>query len=86
MNNSLLSSVVLGLGIAWADYSKVTQAGLETFVVIPNPRNPKIALTHYLNVLGINGLTSFAAVETLVQFKKDQIVYVSSAARPVGTF
>ncbi|GJJ69510.1 hypothetical protein EMPS_01856 [Entomortierella parvispora] len=81
-----VNSVVLSLGLEWAEYSKVTAAQLQSFFVIPNPRNPKIALTEYLNVLGINGLTSFAAVETLVKFKKDQVVYISSAAGPVGTF
>ncbi|GJJ69511.1 hypothetical protein EMPS_01857 [Entomortierella parvispora] len=81
-----VKSVVLGFGFEWAEYSKVTAAKLQAFFVIPNPRNPKIALTEYLNVLGLNGLTSFAAVETLVKFKKDQVVFVSSAAGPVGSF
>lgn len=81
-----VKSVVLGLGFKWAEYSKVSAAALQGYVVIPNPKNPKIALTQYLNALGLNGLTSFAAVETLVKFKKDQVVYISSAAGPVGTF
>ncbi|GJJ69512.1 hypothetical protein EMPS_01858 [Entomortierella parvispora] len=79
-------SVVIGLGFSWEEYSKVSAANLKTFSVIPIPRNPKIALTNYLNVLGLNGLTAFAAIETLVKFKKDQVVYISSAAGPVGSF
>jgi len=81
-----VKSVVLSLGVKWAEYSKVTAEALRGFFVIPDPRNPKIALTQYLNVLGLPGLTSFAAVQTLVKFKKDQVVYISSAAGPVGTF
>ena len=79
-------SVVIGLGFSWEEYSKVSAASLKTFTVIPNPRNPKIALTHYLNVLGLNGLTSFVAIEKLVKFRKGQVIYISSAAGPVGAF
>ncbi|KAG0040140.1 hypothetical protein BGZ83_002643 [Gryganskiella cystojenkinii] len=81
-----VKSVVHGLGFEWAEYTKVTAQALGGFAVIPNARRSKIALTQYLNVLGINGLTAFAAVETLVKFKKGDVVYISSAAGPVGSF
>ncbi|KAG0054182.1 hypothetical protein BGZ83_011792 [Gryganskiella cystojenkinii] len=79
-----VSSIVLGSGIAWEQYTK--HSNLQGFFVIPDARNPKIPLANYLNVLGMNGLTAFAAVETNVKFHKGQVVYVPSAAGPVGSF
>ncbi|KAG0040755.1 Prostaglandin reductase 2, partial [Gryganskiella cystojenkinii] len=44
------NSIVLGLGFAWEEYTKVSGPALGAFVVIPEARNhPKIALTQYLN-------------------------------------
>lgn len=73
-----VSSIVLGPAIGWEQYSR--HSNLQGFFVIPYAHNPKIALANYLNVLGMNGLTAYAAVETLVKFHKDQVVYVPSAA------
>ncbi|KAG0030631.1 hypothetical protein BGZ82_007339 [Podila clonocystis] len=66
------------------DFPRSAIAGLS---VIEDARNPKILVYAYLNVLGITGLTAWAAVDTIVKkFKKDQVVNISSAAGPVGTF
>ncbi|KAF9082720.1 hypothetical protein BGX27_004412, partial [Mortierella sp. AM989] len=79
-----IKSIVLGIGLGWEQYTRLTNT--QQLWVIPDAHNPKVPLTEYANALGINGLTAYAAVETLVQFKKDQVVYVSSAAGPVGSF
>ncbi|KAF9178613.1 hypothetical protein BGZ49_005301, partial [Haplosporangium sp. Z 27] len=79
-----VKSVVLGFGVGWGNYVRLSNP--RALWVIPDPRNPKIALTEYANALGVNGLTAHCAVESLVKFKKDQVVYVSSAAGPVGSF
>ncbi|KAF8936628.1 NADP-dependent oxidoreductase [Dissophora ornata] len=80
-----VKSIVLGFSVGWEQYTVLTKPQQQA-LVIPDAHNPKIPLTEYANVLGVNGLTSYAAVETLVQFKKDQPVYISSAAGPVGSF
>ncbi|GJJ69425.1 hypothetical protein EMPS_01771 [Entomortierella parvispora] len=79
-----VSSIVLGSTIGWEQYSR--HSNLQGFFIIPDAHNPKIALANYLNILGMNGLTAFAAVDSLVKFHKDQVVYVPSAAGPVGSF
>ncbi|KAK3820200.1 MAG: hypothetical protein J3Q66DRAFT_439238 [Benniella sp.] len=78
-----VGSIVVGFNIGWEEYTH--QPNPQLFV-IPDTRDPRIDLTEYTNALGINGLTAYAAVKTLVKFKKDQVVYISSAAGPVGTF
>ncbi|KAG0250600.1 hypothetical protein BG011_008215 [Mortierella polycephala] len=79
-----VSSIVTGLGIGWEQYTRIANPSI--MFVIPEARNTKVPLTEYLNALGANGLTAFAAVDTLVKFKKDQVVFVTSAAGPVGAF
>ncbi|KAF9302264.1 hypothetical protein BGZ74_005579 [Mortierella antarctica] len=78
-------AIVLGSNLPWESVSRISnKAGLS---VIEDARNPKIPMCAYLNVLGVTGLTAWAAVDTIVKkFKKDQVVYISSAAGPVGTF
>ncbi|KAG0085790.1 hypothetical protein BGZ93_010473 [Podila epicladia] len=78
-------SIVLGSNLPWESVSRINnKTGLS---VIEDARNPKIPMYAYLNVLGVTGLTAWAAVDTIVKkFKKDQVVYISSAAGPVGTF
>ncbi|KAF9422661.1 hypothetical protein BGZ76_003747, partial [Entomortierella beljakovae] len=84
-NNSYpVKSIVLGLGIGWEQYTLLKNP--QGLWVIPDAHNPKVPLAEYVNALGINGLTAWAAAETLVKFKKDQVIYVSSAAGPVGSF
>ncbi|KAI1320255.1 hypothetical protein EDD11_001470 [Mortierella claussenii] len=80
-----VSSIVLGVQQPWEQYTRVAKPNLRTLIVIPDARNPKIPLTEYTNALGVNGLTAYAVAKTLVEFKKDQVIYVSSAAGPVGT-
>ncbi|KAG0324746.1 hypothetical protein BGZ99_001466 [Dissophora globulifera] len=80
-----VKSIFLGSSAPWELYTVLNSPQTQGFKV-PNSQNPEVPLTEYTNALGINGLTAYAAVETLVKFKKDQPVYVSSAAGPVGSF
>ncbi|KAF9343982.1 Prostaglandin reductase 1 [Mortierella sp. AD094] len=73
-------SLVLGFSIGWEQYTHLSSTRL--LWAIPDAHNPKISHTEYVNALGINGLTAYAAVETLVKFKKNQVVYISSTAGP----
>ncbi|KAF9312097.1 hypothetical protein BG003_006638 [Podila horticola] len=77
-----VSSVVIASNIAWEQYTVVKDA--TPYQIIPDIRNPGVPPEAYLNVLGITGLTAWAAIETLAKFKKDDIVFISSAAGPVG--
>ncbi|KAF9946138.1 hypothetical protein BGZ70_003387, partial [Mortierella alpina] len=77
-----VSSIVVGFDFGWEQYT--LQSNPRVLHVVPDAQ--QVDLTEYLNALGINGLTSYAAAESLVQFHKDQKIYVSSAAGPVGTF
>ncbi|KAF9345065.1 hypothetical protein BGX26_003582 [Mortierella sp. AD094] len=79
-----VNSLVLGFGIGWEQYTRLSNP--QALWVIPDGHNSKVPLTEYSSALGINGLTAYAALETLVKFKKDQVVYISSAAGPVGGF
>ncbi|KAF9385026.1 hypothetical protein BGX21_001166 [Mortierella sp. AD011] len=79
-----VKSIVLGFGIGWEQYTRVSNT--RTLWIIPDPHNPKVPLIEYLGALGANGITAYTAVEALVKFKKDQVVYISSAAGPVGGF
>ncbi|KAF9343983.1 hypothetical protein BGX26_004950 [Mortierella sp. AD094] len=81
-----VKSLILGHSIGWEQYTRLSNPNTQTLWVIPDAHNPKVPLTEYTNALGLNGLTAYAAVETLVKFNKDQVVYVSSAAGPVGAF
>ncbi|KAF9212262.1 hypothetical protein BGZ59_007037 [Podila verticillata] len=68
-------AIVLSSNLSWESVSRISdKTGLG---VIEDARNPNIPVYAYLNV----------AVDTIVKkFKKDQTVYISSAAGPVGTF
>ncbi|KAF9427920.1 hypothetical protein BGZ76_002135 [Entomortierella beljakovae] len=77
-------SIVLGFGIGWEQYTRLSNP--QTLWVIPDAHNTKIPITEYANALGVNGLTAYAATETLIKYKEGQVVYVSSAAGPVGAF
>ncbi|KAF9345064.1 hypothetical protein BGX26_003581 [Mortierella sp. AD094] len=79
-----VKSLVLGFGIGWEQYTRLSNP--RALWIIPDAYNSKVPLAEYANTLGINGFTAYAAVETLVKFKKDQVVYISSAAGPVGGF
>ncbi|KAK3820237.1 MAG: hypothetical protein J3Q66DRAFT_368243 [Benniella sp.] len=84
-----VSSVVLGLKIGWEQYTLLKDS-FGLFVLPYDSKkgdSNKIPLMEYTNALGIQGLTSFAGVkETIGSFKKGQVVFVSSAAGPVGAF
>lgn len=78
-----VSSIVLGLRIGWEQYTLLK----DSFALFVLPYDAKkgdsnqIPLMEYSNTLGIQGLTSFAGVKaTIGSFKKDQVVYISSAA------
>ncbi|KAF9348970.1 hypothetical protein BGX26_012679 [Mortierella sp. AD094] len=79
-----ISSIVLGSNIRWEQYTRFSNpaAGLR---IIPDARNPNIALSAYVNALGVNGLTAFASWEAHVKINKGQTVYVSSTAGPIGS-
>ncbi|KAF9332140.1 hypothetical protein BG006_004984 [Podila minutissima] len=102
---STLNQVITGFGLGEVIESKDPDFPRGAIVLGSNlpwesdrlgdARNPKIPICAYLNVLGVTGLTAWAAVDTIVKkFKKDQIVYISSAPGiwgnlqwdPVGTF
>ncbi|KAF9937250.1 hypothetical protein BGZ65_001637 [Modicella reniformis] len=84
-----VSSIVLGLRIGWEQYTLLKDSN-ALFVLPYDPKKGdlnKLPLMEYSNALGIQGLTSFAAVKaTIGSFKKDQVVFISSAAGPVGGF
>ncbi|KAG0207192.1 hypothetical protein BGX28_001530, partial [Mortierella sp. GBA30] len=77
-----VSSVVTGYNIGWEQFTRFSNPQL---FIIPDAHHSMIPLTEYLNALGPNGLTAYAAVETLIKFKKDQKVFISSAAGSVGS-
>ncbi|KAF9562306.1 hypothetical protein EC968_005335 [Mortierella alpina] len=79
-----VKSVVVGFDFGWEQYTLLSNP--RVLFVVPDAQNSNIDLAEYVNALGVNGLTSYAAAETLVKFHKDQKIYVSSAAGPVGTF
>ncbi|KAI1317229.1 hypothetical protein EDD11_008821 [Mortierella claussenii] len=79
-----VKSIVSGYEVGWETYTRLSNP--KVLYVIPDAHNPKIPLTEYVNNLGINGLTAFVAVEQLVKFKRDQVVYISSAAGSVAAF
>ncbi|KAF9291325.1 hypothetical protein BGZ68_004413 [Mortierella alpina] len=78
-----VSSIVVGHNFGWEQYT--LQSNPRVLFVVPDAQNSKVDLTEFVNALGMNGLTAYAAAETLAKFHKDQKIYVSSAAGPVGT-
>lgn len=75
-----VGSIVVGFNIGWEEYTRLSSPKPNSLFVVPEKRDPRVPLTEYIDTLGINGLTVYAAIETLVKFKKDQVVYISSAA------
>ncbi|KAG0324709.1 hypothetical protein BG004_003381 [Podila humilis] len=78
-----VSSIVTGPSIAWEEYTVVRD--VASLIIIPDARNPNVPLEAYSSALGITGLTAWSALETVSQFNKGDVVFVSSAAGPVGT-
>ncbi|KAF9431568.1 hypothetical protein BGZ76_000135 [Entomortierella beljakovae] len=79
-----ISSIVLGSNIHWEQYTHFSNPA-ASLRIIPNARNPDVALSAYVNGLGVNGLTAFAAWKTHVKANKGMTVYISSTAGPVGS-
>ncbi|KAF9206020.1 hypothetical protein BGZ49_003165 [Haplosporangium sp. Z 27] len=79
-----VNSFVVGFEIGWEQYTLLSNP--RALWIIPDAQNPKLPITEYANTLGANGLTAYATIETYVKFKKDQVVFISSAAGPVGAF
>ncbi|KAG0306156.1 hypothetical protein BGZ98_002864 [Dissophora globulifera] len=79
-----VKSVILGL-LGLEQYTRISN--VQGLIIIPDARNPNIPLLEYTSTLGVGGLSAYAAVKTLVPaFKKDQPVFISSAAGSVGSF
>ncbi|KAF9168906.1 hypothetical protein BGX21_001165 [Mortierella sp. AD011] len=79
-----VKSVVTGFNLGWEQYTRLSNP--QGLWVIPDGHDSKVPITEFVNALGSNGLTAYAAIKASVNFKKDQIVYISSAAGPVGSF
>ncbi|KAG0014132.1 hypothetical protein BGZ80_010634 [Entomortierella chlamydospora] len=79
-----VKSVVTGFNLGWEQYTRLNNP--QGLWVIPDGHDSKIPITEFANALGSNGLSAYAAIKASVNFKKDQVVYISSAAGPVGSF
>ena len=66
--------------LGWQEYSVIGQDEILTHIV-----SPKYALSAYLGVLGINGLTAYFALSELAAMEPGQTICVTTAAGAVGS-
>ncbi|KAI8599371.1 hypothetical protein EDD21DRAFT_355518 [Dissophora ornata] len=64
-----VSTIVLGLALPWEQYTRLTP-NPHILLVILDPHNPKVPLTEYTNLLGVNGFTAYGVSQTSVELKK----------------
>ncbi|KAG0321469.1 hypothetical protein BGZ99_003902, partial [Dissophora globulifera] len=68
--------------VGWEEYSVVPD--LSTTRIIPEARECRLPLSSYVGVLGMPGLTAYAALKDIGKPKVGETIFISAAAGAVG--
>ncbi|KAG0324705.1 hypothetical protein BG000_002101 [Podila horticola] len=77
-----LAGVIVTGMVGWEEYTLIpAQNGLR---ILPGARESKIPLSLYIGLLGMPGLSAFAALKAIGKPKKGETIYISAASGALG--